>query len=239
MFHTSLLVQNGYYNLLIDAGDGIAKALLYAGVKYNEIDAIFITHTHADHFSGLASLLTQMKFTRRKKPLLLFIHSELENFVIDYLRHLFLFPSTFNFKLQIFGYKFGDEIEHAENLKIVPLQNTHIKNKHNIKDISELKFVSASVLLKSNGVKVQYTSDVGAVSDLKLFTKFSPDYFISEATHIPFERIVEHIMQAKYKKSYFVHINNDDKIIEQHRKLSEEKRSKIIITFDGMKVKLT
>ncbi|OQX29105.1 MAG: hypothetical protein B0D92_05520 [Spirochaeta sp. LUC14_002_19_P3] len=61
----SLIVHQGR-RYLIDAGPGIAYTLNLAGIDVNDIDAIFLTHVHDDHFSGLFG------FSRRDKPITLY-----------------------------------------------------------------------------------------------------------------------------------------------------------------------
>ncbi len=51
------LVQIGNENLVFDFGRGSVNQLLRAGVEYYDIDAIFITHTHADHCNDLSGFL--------------------------------------------------------------------------------------------------------------------------------------------------------------------------------------
>jgi ribonuclease Z len=83
-FHSSILISSESYNLLIDAGDGISRALLFNEINFNTVDGIVITHFHPDHFSGLPSLIFQMKISDRKKPLDVFIHPSFKNFVNDF-----------------------------------------------------------------------------------------------------------------------------------------------------------
>jgi hemerythrin len=52
----SLLTFQGHL-YLIDAGPGILENLTSLGISINEIDGIFHTHCHDDHFAGLTSLL--------------------------------------------------------------------------------------------------------------------------------------------------------------------------------------
>jgi hemerythrin len=52
----SLLTFQGHI-YLIDAGPGILDSLTALGISVNEIDGIFHTHCHDDHFAGLPSLL--------------------------------------------------------------------------------------------------------------------------------------------------------------------------------------
>lgn len=47
------LVQVNGLNLLFDAGRGAAIRLHQAGVRPGELDAVFLTHFHSDHLSGL------------------------------------------------------------------------------------------------------------------------------------------------------------------------------------------
>ena len=53
---TSLYVRCGGSALLIDCGEGTQTAIRNAGLRFKPIDAIFISHFHADHISGLPGL---------------------------------------------------------------------------------------------------------------------------------------------------------------------------------------
>ena len=50
-----LMFQGKIY--LIDAGPNIRKSLMALGISVNEIEGIFHTHAHDDHFAGLTSLM--------------------------------------------------------------------------------------------------------------------------------------------------------------------------------------
>lgn len=52
----SMLVVNGTA-YLIDAGDGVTRQLALAGRSSAEVKAVFLTHLHADHSAGVASLI--------------------------------------------------------------------------------------------------------------------------------------------------------------------------------------
>jgi ribonuclease BN (tRNA processing enzyme) len=55
-FQTNTLIErNGKY-LLIDAGTDIRFSLHRAGMSYKNIDALYLTHCHGDHISGLEYL---------------------------------------------------------------------------------------------------------------------------------------------------------------------------------------
>src|SRR5690606_40471278 len=60
-YHSSFLINTGGFNLLVDAGDGVSRALMHQKVLYNFIDGVLISHFHPDHYAGLTSLIVQMK----------------------------------------------------------------------------------------------------------------------------------------------------------------------------------
>ena len=55
-FGPSTLVEAGEQKLLIDAGRGVPIRLWQLGIPLGEIDALFVTHFHSDHTSGIPDL---------------------------------------------------------------------------------------------------------------------------------------------------------------------------------------
>ena len=72
-FGPSILVEAGPYRLLFDAGRGASQRLTQLEVSLGDIDAVFITHFHSDHLSGLPDIwLTGWlppPFGRRDQPM--------------------------------------------------------------------------------------------------------------------------------------------------------------------------
>lgn len=68
--------------MLLDCGEGTQRQMLIAGINFMDIDKIFITHWHADHFAGLIPLIQTMNLEKRQKPLYIFA-PEAERFVSD------------------------------------------------------------------------------------------------------------------------------------------------------------
>lgn len=65
---TSLYVRCNGKAVLIDCGEGTQIAIRQSGLRFKPIDAILITHFHADHISGLPGLLLTLGNEGRTEP---------------------------------------------------------------------------------------------------------------------------------------------------------------------------
>ncbi|GBF76215.1 MBL fold metallo-hydrolase [Paenibacillus sp. 598K] len=69
-YNTNALVYTEDMTLMIDCGVTAPMALHQLGKPLSEIDAILITHIHADHVGGLEEFAFRMKFQYDRKPVL-------------------------------------------------------------------------------------------------------------------------------------------------------------------------
>jgi ribonuclease Z len=67
----SLLVTRGGERLLFDCGEGTQRQM-QRSLGLVQVDAIFFTHFHADHFLGLPGLLKTYDLTERGRPLTIY-----------------------------------------------------------------------------------------------------------------------------------------------------------------------
>lgn len=66
---TSCYYEHEGHAILIDCGEGTQIALAEADCKISRIDMLLITHTHADHVSGLPGFLLSLGNASRTEPL--------------------------------------------------------------------------------------------------------------------------------------------------------------------------
>jgi ribonuclease Z len=66
---------------LIDCGEGTQLQLRKYKIKFQRIEAIFITHLHGDHFFGLVGLISSMHLLGRNQPLHIYGPEDLERLV--------------------------------------------------------------------------------------------------------------------------------------------------------------
>lgn len=231
-FHTSLLVTASNTNLLIDCGDGISRKLKELQFDINTIQNILITHLHPDHFSGLATLLVQMKLQKRTKPLNIFIHNDLVNFIILFFDQIYLFKERLPFNLNLCKYDFEKIIKINDGFNFISKQNSHLTKYSNSETNNSISFVSPSFLFEIVDKKLHYTSDIGDKKDLNLFNS-EIDVLVAEAIHIEFSDIFEFIKNKSIKKCFIVHFDEDKEDLIKKFFKNEITEGKVFIPNDG------
>lgn len=235
-FHSSLLFSLKEYRLLVDAGDGISKALLSQNIHFNSIEGIVISHLHPDHSAGLNALIVQMKLNQRKNKLDVFIHQSLVNVVRDSLYRSYLFKEKLNFEINFIEYTHGEEIEICKNFNFISKQNSHL-DKYKIYDHSHsLSFSCSSFLFGYNGKNIFYTGDIGKSDDMLLFSDRKIEIIISEISHIEFQEIIDLSNQLKAKLVHLTHISDEDEVSIKEfmdTKLKNVK-GKYVTAYDGL-----
>ncbi len=66
-----IMVRRGHTTLLFDCGEGAQQQMMRARTGFL-VDAIFITHWHADHFLGIVGLAQTLSFMGRTDPLTIY-----------------------------------------------------------------------------------------------------------------------------------------------------------------------
>jgi ribonuclease Z len=236
-YHSSFLITSSNNNLLVDCGDGISKAILRQNIDFNSINSILISHFHADHFSGLPSLITQMKLISRKNDLAIFVHRSEKDFLVDFIFHTYLFKERMTFNLKIISFDEGAELKLNGSLSFVSRLNSHLDKYRKYDKENKLSFASLSFLFKDYENSVVYSGDVGGESDLYLFDQ-RVDWFIAETTHINKENILDLHDKSNPSKLILTHIGDDfEKLLNDfHRTLPENLKSSTILAFDGLEL---
>jgi ribonuclease Z len=65
----ALLVRRGGDRLLVDCAEGTQRQLMRSSIGLPDLEQIFLTHYHADHFLGLPGMLKTFALRQREVPL--------------------------------------------------------------------------------------------------------------------------------------------------------------------------
>ncbi len=115
----ALLVRRGGDRILFDCGEGTQRQLVQS-VGLIDLDEIFITHFHADHWLGLPGLLKTFDLRARDRPLAIHGPPGLKEFVILGLRA----AGRVRYELDLIELESGDVLE-RQGYKIAPVPVSH------------------------------------------------------------------------------------------------------------------
>jgi ribonuclease Z len=102
----ALLIRRGGDRILVDCGEGTQRQLLRS-IGLIDLDEIFITHLHADHWLGLPGMLKTFDMRDREKPLRLHGPRGLRELVHSMLRY----AGTTNYHLHVIEIGDGEILE--------------------------------------------------------------------------------------------------------------------------------
>ena len=225
---------------LFDCGEGVSSSILRYDIDHNKIEAIFITHTHSDHISGLFLLLQMMYLCGREEPLKLYLPEEAISGVKDFLSLMYLFPEKFAFDLYFFSINQGVFFESSE-LLISAYPNQHLMENKEIIEKKRLpnKMESFCLEIRCGGKKIVYSGDVGALEDLEVVTR-KANLFITECMHVNLKDLIDLIRKNKVESAILTHIPPE--MEGEKDRISKEALSSglpdLKFASDGMVVKL-
>lgn len=102
----AILVRRGGERILIDCGEGTQRQLI-SSVGLVDLDDIFLTHYHADHWLGLPGLLKTFDLRAREEPLCLYGPPGLRALLTDVMR----FAGRTTYELRIIELEPGEVLE--------------------------------------------------------------------------------------------------------------------------------
>jgi ribonuclease Z len=120
-----IMVKHGSRTLLFDCGEGAQQQMMRARTGF-AIDAVFITHWHADHFLGIFGLTQTLSFMGRTEPLPIYGPDGVHEFA-GLLRQL----SRFNLGFPIQSH----EIREGSTVRFDGFSVTAFSNQHGIQGI--------------------------------------------------------------------------------------------------------
>ena len=236
---SSYLIQTDGLNLVFDFGRGALDGLLKAGIGYYDIDMVFLTHLHLDHFSELSALLfisltEPLGEELRKKDLVIYgPQGFIERY--DYLEKVF--------NLKKYKPKYKIVIRELKNEDITEINGCVVKNYQ----VEHSKFSpSLSYRIESEDKILAYSGDSGDCEGLKKACQDS-DLAILEATmgeelkegHLNGALSGRIAQESNAKKLILTHIRSS--IIESYNPVEKVKiyfKGEVLLAEDGIEIEV-
>jgi ribonuclease BN (tRNA processing enzyme) len=239
-YHSSFLISTESYNLLVDSGDGISRALMQQKVPFNSVTGILFSHFHPDHYSGFPGLVVQMKMNLRETPLDVICNESYTDFIKELLYRSYIFEEKLPFEINYKPFINDNLHKITDGFSFTTRQNNHLLKNLNRDKINKLSFSCSSFLFEIKNKNIFFTGDVGDSSDLYLFQNNKIDIMISEITHIREEELLKAYRKIKPHELYITHLSDEDeeKVSKIKFLISVGERKKIIQAFDGLDVKI-
>jgi len=227
---SGLALNVGDKTIIFDAGSGTFMRLIEAGIDYEEIDYIFVTHLHIDHVSDLLQYLWAYH-PDRQKNLNLFGPPGLKKFYENLTKLASQF-SHLPFDVKVKEVDEGDAIS-LPFFKIEVIRTEHVD-----------ELVSICYKVEANKKIFGYSGDTGYSGKLIQFFK-DADVLVLECTTLNEQPVKGHLVpkecaeiakKAQVKKLVLTHLDLDlEKVKEQ---CSENFHGEIVVAEDLMQVEV-
>lgn len=195
-FCSSTFILTGGKCYIVDAGAPISPLILNYGIKHVDVQGIFVTHLHGDHFNGLPEFCEQVSWYYQTANPEIFVPDErgvklLQNWVKE------IAPKGRQRELNYHAYEPGCIYE-DENVRV-----TALATRHNLEKSHAFK-------IEAEGKKLLFTGDMS-----HNFTEFAElhnneeyDLIVCESAHcFDFRDVKDVVSTAKTKKFAINHFN--------------------------------
>ncbi len=117
----AVFVQFGGQRMLFDCGEGTQRQMMIAKTGFRNLDNIFITHLHTDHFIGIFGLIETMSLNERSKDLNVYCpRAEVLKALFEYFGY-----DQLNYNVKVRELKDGDEVK-FDDFRVVAFKTEHI-----------------------------------------------------------------------------------------------------------------
>ncbi len=206
--HTCFHVTGGKVDFLIDCGASSLVGLKAKRVSLNDIQAIFVTHFHADHFGGIPFFMLDAQFlSKRTEPLAIVGPPGLSDWYERVLETAFPGSSLTKpkFALSLVELQASQERTIA-GVAVKPFQAQHGKPGGPF----------FAYRLEAEGKAVAYTGDTEWTDEL-IHAAVNADLFVAEAYffdkkvrfHLDLETLVEKLPLIRPKRLILTHMSDD------------------------------
>lgn len=222
--------------ILFDTGEGLSSALRRLEIDPRQIETVFISHLHSDHFAGLPLFIQFNYLMKRRDRLDIFLPQEGIGTVRRLLNQIYLFPGKLPFELELHGISRSLVFEMTD-LEIRPLLNKHLQPQAPF--IRELrvpnKMQCYSFLIESGKSSIVYSSDISGLDDVRPITG-NADLLVLDGNHIDLTGLPEFARENSIKQVMLTHLPEGMDILLLRRRFASVRGCRLLEAKEGLSV---
>lgn len=204
--HSSFLYRFGDVSILIDCGEPISRSFKAAGLDYDTIDRIIISHLHADHIGGFFMLMQGFWLEQRRKDLPVSMPADGIKPISHLLKAGLLFKELLHFRMRFESLAAGIPVITGD-VKVTPYKSTHLESlRKRFQKKYPQDFAAFCFLIEQGEVRIGHSADIGAPEDLEPLLRKPLDLLVCELAHFKAEDLFEYLNGRDIKKVMFIHV---------------------------------
>ena len=210
-YHSSILLEEGGHRWLLDAGEPCSHRLKALGVPLGSIDALFISHGHSDHLSGLPMLIQGAWLEGRSRPLPLYLPAELVTPVRTWLEAVYLPEKLVGFAIEYHAWEEMDGQPVALDggrLQVMVNPTTHLDGLRALIDARAWdRFRAYSMAFEWRGGKrLVYSADLGRPEDMAAILTPPCDLLVCEMSHFTPKELFTYLQDKPVRRLVLTHL---------------------------------
>ena len=194
-YHSSLLLEADGRRWLLDAGEPCSHRLKAMGVPFSSLDAVFISHGHSDHLSGLPMVIQGAWLEGRTRPLPVYLPAELIAPLRGWLEAVYLPDKLIGFTVEFFAWEElpGQAVNLDQGrLRVSVHPTSHLDGLRKLIDpAARDRFLAYSLAFDwpAGGKRFVYSADLGAPQDLEAILQAPCGLLVCEMSHFTPEEL--------------------------------------------------
>jgi ribonuclease Z len=206
---SSYLIDLGERGILFDCGDGATRNFLSMGYKPDWVSDIFVSHTHADHLSGLTFFVLQRFLSKTDAPMTIHCSGEVIESIRQSIEIGYLYMERLPFELSFHALKKGEAWQ-SDGIRVTPYPTTHLDPMREYASKHGLRFNGDchAFRIEIGGRTLVYSADLGSLDDLKVIPG-TIDILLVETTHVDLDGLWSWAEERGIGKIILTHIGDD------------------------------
>ncbi len=211
-FHSSILLEAGGRRWLLDAGEPCSQRLKAMGIPFRSLDAIFLSHGHSDHLSGLPMIIQGAWLEGRSEPLPLYLPAELVVPIRLWLEAVYLPEKLVGFALEFYPWETLPARTATLDgglLRVSVNPSTHLDGLRAVIDPGAAdRFLAYSIVFDwpGNGKRLIYSADLGRPEDMMPVLGAPCDLLICEMSHFEPEELFTFLADKPVRRICLTHL---------------------------------